>query len=561
MSKTAAASTKKAGPGKKTSDAAPSSNGATRANPALKWQLGGLIAGILVALMSTTEPGQQALKAVGLEDTVNYYMKGRARLSQAVEEVLQDEPEEVEPPSVCLTQTCQVKVYHNGEHEKGVIFTITPQDMEGVEDLGEWLGPKMECVSQGMRKDEPNHCKVFDGVGRRIFSMASVDDKETLYVVPQNRNFVWPTIQIGRKVTVPHVKTPLGTEVVLETLSHSPRVFSLYNFMDMEEADNIIEDALGMTQEAYRLKRSSTGTTGKSISKTRTSDNAFVTHTKTAQALKRRIFKLLGIEEYHESWADGLQVLRYNESQAYVVHFDYLESAQGHDFDSAGLGTNRFATVVLYFNDVREGGETVFIHAPGIDHHDVPDTKVPIGEVLETLELPRKSWQEKLLLQCRRQMVVEPKRGHAVLFYNQHPDGRKDLTSEHGACPVIVGQKWAANLWVWNGPRYGLSSVDPETGRTVDVVPAEKGGKVVTPDPTFEVKAVFVNQDVEGASLWFDGKQQWMDGDWKVGQAYTINTFLTHRWVVMLNGAEVKEWMISEREGSQRFVLSSADLA
>lgn len=45
-----------------------------------------------------------------------------------------------------------------------------------------------------------------------------------------------------------------GTEVVLETLSHSPRVFSLYNFMDMEEADNIIEDALGMTQEAYRLK-------------------------------------------------------------------------------------------------------------------------------------------------------------------------------------------------------------------------------------------------------------------------------------------------------------------
>ncbi len=41
---------------------------------------------------------------------------------------------------------------------------------------------------------------------------------------------------------------------MLETLSHSPRVFSLYNFMDMEEADNIIEDALGMTQEAYRLK-------------------------------------------------------------------------------------------------------------------------------------------------------------------------------------------------------------------------------------------------------------------------------------------------------------------
>ncbi len=40
--------------------------------------------------------------------------------------------------------------------------------------------------------------------------MASVEEDEALYVVPQNRNFVWPTIEIGRKVTIPHVKTPQG---------------------------------------------------------------------------------------------------------------------------------------------------------------------------------------------------------------------------------------------------------------------------------------------------------------------------------------------------------------
>lgn len=45
-----------------------------------------------------------------------------------------------------------------------------------------------------------------------------------------------------------------GAEVVLETLSHAPRVFSVLNFMDENEADNIIEDALTMTQEEYRLK-------------------------------------------------------------------------------------------------------------------------------------------------------------------------------------------------------------------------------------------------------------------------------------------------------------------
>lgn len=38
--------------------------------------------------------------------------------------------------------------------------------------------------------------------------------------------------------------------------------------------------------------------------------------------------------------------------------------------------------VVLYFNDVKEGGETVFTKAPGIDYHDLDaDYMVPVREV------------------------------------------------------------------------------------------------------------------------------------------------------------------------------------
>lgn len=44
-------------------------------------------------------------------------------------------------------------------------------------------------------------------------------------------------------------------------------------------------------------------------------------------------------------------------------------------------------------------------------------------------------------------------------------------------------------------------------------------------------------------------------------QTYTINTFLTHRWVVMLNGAEVKTWVIADRQKQQSFVLSKESLA
>ena len=37
--------------------------------------------------------------------------------------------------------------------------------------------------------------------------------------------------------------------------------------------------------------------------------------------------------------------------------------------------------------------------------------------------------------------------------------GRVDDMALHGGCPVIEGTKWAANLWVWNGPRYGYGCV------------------------------------------------------------------------------------------------------
>ncbi len=54
-------------------------------------------------------------------------------------------------------------------------------------------------------------------------------------------------------------------------------------------------------------------------------------------------------------------MLRYNPSQAYTEHLDYMDQIDdGHDYDSGKLGTNRFATLVMYFTDVESGGETCF---------------------------------------------------------------------------------------------------------------------------------------------------------------------------------------------------------
>ena len=62
---------------------------------------------------------------------------------------------------------------------------------------------------------------------------------------------------------------------------------------------------------------------------------------------------------------------------------DYMEVDKRleHNFDSAGVGGNRFATILLYMTDLgeRDGGETVFSKAwpPG----EIEENQVPLNEV------------------------------------------------------------------------------------------------------------------------------------------------------------------------------------
>ena len=37
-----------------------------------------------------------------------------------------------------------------------------------------------------------------------------------------------------------------------------------------------------------------------------------------------------------------------------------------------------------------------------------------------------------------------------MLFYNLLPDGNVDERSLHAALPVLEGEKWIANFWVWD---------------------------------------------------------------------------------------------------------------
>ena len=73
------------------------------------------------------------------------------------------------------------------------------------------------------------------------------------------------------------------------------------------------------------------------------------------------------MSSYIESYADGLQILRYQNATAYHKHMDWIEPSPNleHDYDSSGQGSNRFATLLLYMSDLEpnQGGETVFAKA------------------------------------------------------------------------------------------------------------------------------------------------------------------------------------------------------
>uniref|UniRef100_H2XW91 Prolyl 4-hydroxylase alpha subunit Fe(2+) 2OG dioxygenase domain-containing protein n=2 Tax=Ciona intestinalis TaxID=7719 RepID=H2XW91_CIOIN len=72
----------------------------------------------------------------------------------------------------------------------------------------------------------------------------------------------------------------------------------------------------------------------------------------------------------------------------------------------------RIATFLTYFSDVEYGGNTPFVY---------------------------------------QEVVAEPIKGSAIFWYDVFNDGSADERTEHAACPVVLGNKWAGNLWLTFG--------------------------------------------------------------------------------------------------------------
>jgi prolyl 4-hydroxylase len=117
--------------------------------------------------------------------------------------------------------------------------------------------------------------------------------------------------------------------------------------------------------------------------------------------------------------AEALQLVHYDPGQEYTAHHDF---GYAKFEDSENTQPTRFATLLFYLNDEGlVGGATSF---------------------------PR-----YLNAESFEDLKVVPKKGKAILFYSQLPDGNMDDLSHHAALPVREGEKWLINLWLWD-PKY-----------------------------------------------------------------------------------------------------------
>ena len=184
-------------------------------------------------------------------------------------------------------------------------------------------------------------------------------------------------------------------EIEIIARFEEPLVVVLGSVLDDEECDALVQ----LSKD--RLERSKIGST-REVSDIRTSSGAFLTDVKNEIVMKveKRIATMIGIPVEH---GEGLHILKYEPGQEYKEHFDYFAAT------SKAASNNRIATVVLYLNDVEEGGQTYF---PKLN------------------------------------LSIFPKKGMAVYFEYFYSDQQLNELTLHGGAPVVQGEKWIATQWI-----------------------------------------------------------------------------------------------------------------
>ncbi len=186
-----------------------------------------------------------------------------------------------------------------------------------------------------------------------------------------------------------------------------PFILHLDNVLSDDECDELIS----LSKERLQPSRVVDSVTGEErVAPGRTSKGMYYTihENDLVTKLEKRFEELT---QYPVENGEGLQVLNYHVGEEYKAHFDYFPFGKVDE----KKGGQRVGTLLLYLNDVEEGGETIF-------------PKVGVS--------------------------IVPKKGSAVYFHYTNSQNQVDRLSVHSSIPVVVGEKWVATKWIRQNPIY-----------------------------------------------------------------------------------------------------------
>lgn len=128
-------------------------------------------------------------------------------------------------------------------------------------------------------------------------------------------------------------------------------------------------------------------------------------------------------------------------------------------------------------------------------------------------------------------LIVEPRRGDALLFYSMGPAGALDAASYHGGCPVLEGEKWGANVWAWNRPRPMFDKKEKKEST--------------------EFPVIFSNSRTDPVDLhWANGDDLQFYHSLPPREKWQIYTHVGHVWAATVGGVEVQRWTMSRAEAT-----------
>lgn len=219
------------------------------------------------------------------------------------------------------------------------------------------------------------------------------------------KQFLATNISDAESMQFPNTVQLADCNVSILFALYRPRVILMGDLLSVKECDTLIEMARPELKRA-RVVDKKTGEFRIDHERISASKSFSQGETPVVGAIEARISALFGHPVTHQ---EPLQVLYYPVGGLYKPHHDYFPPDLPGSSAILKRGGQRVATVVMYLNDVDEGGGTMF----------------------PTLGLEAK-----------------PKLGNAVYFESVDEFGRVNSDLLHAGAPVINGEKWIAVKWI-----------------------------------------------------------------------------------------------------------------